>query len=95
MRTKKTFYVIAYDIKSNKRRRKIAKTVEKFGGRINLSVFECMVDMIQLKELLEKIDEIIDKSEDQIAIFPLCLECFTKVIYLPEVTRKADVVLVK
>jgi len=35
--------VIAYDIKSNKRRKKIEKLLKDHGQRINYSVFECNI----------------------------------------------------
>jgi CRISPR-associated protein Cas2 len=41
-RATKIFCIVAYDVEDNRQRDKIAKLLEKYGIRINLSVFECM-----------------------------------------------------
>ena len=40
---KKDFWVIAYDIADDCRRSRIVKHIEKYGIRVNYSVFECML----------------------------------------------------
>lgn len=87
MKTKR-FYVVAYDIAHTKRRNKVVKTLQKFGTRVNLSVFECMLTEIQLAELTEKIKEIIVENEDQVIIYYLCKDCFAKIRYIPDYNRK-------
>ena len=39
----KQFVVVAYDVADNRRRQKIAKTLEQYGLRCNESVFECLL----------------------------------------------------
>lgn len=84
MRAKKLFYVIAYDISDNKRRRRVVKVVEQYGGRINLSVFECMMTECQLAEMKSQFEKIIKPNEDQIVFYPICVNCYTKIGYLPD-----------
>ncbi len=68
-------YIIAYDIVSNKRRRRIARLLESHGIRMNRSVFECTLDKKTLKELLKKLRKTIKKSEDSILLYHQCRIC--------------------
>ena len=56
-------YGIAETPEGKRRLRKVAKTCKDYGVRVQNSVFECVVDTVQLMELKSKIGEVI------------CLEC--------------------
>lgn len=88
----KKFCVVAYDIADSKRRIKLVKLIERYGRRMNLSVFECMFTEAQLYRVKCKIGEILNPYEDSVIIYPLCLECFGKAIYYPEVSRKSEII---
>jgi CRISPR-associated protein Cas2 len=84
MRAKKNFYVIAYDVTNDKRRKKVVKLLEKFGKRSNYSVFECMVTDSQLANIRKSLLAIIDTKDcDSIAFYPICLNCYSKIFYYP------------
>jgi CRISPR-associated protein Cas2 len=68
-------YIIAYDIVSNKRRRKIAQLLENHGTRMNRSVFECVLDRQALEELLAKLRQTMKRSEDSILLYHQCRAC--------------------
>lgn len=87
MKARKRFVVIAYDITKTKTRNRVVKKVLKYGGRINLSVFECMLTDSQLKRLQDEIAGLIDTATDQIAYYTLCVDCFAKIFYQPEHKR--------
>ncbi len=91
MRARKKFVVIAYDITSDKRRRKVEKAIRKYGGRVNLSVFECMLTESQLEKLKTDILKFIDAKTDQVAYYSLCMDCFANIVYQPERKRKEPV----
>ena len=76
---KKQFYVVAYDVSDDRRRTKVVKVMQKYGKRINLSVFECMLSDSQFKTLKESIMKVSDRKNDHILVYPLCLNCFTKI----------------
>ena len=40
--------IVAYDIKDDKKRSKIAKVLESFGDRVQYSVFECILNKTKL-----------------------------------------------
>ena len=82
-RAKKTFGVVAYDIKEDRKRARVSKILEKYGIRVNFSVFECMFTDIQLLQVQEKIKKILDKRSDTVIYYPICVNCYTKIIYQP------------
>jgi CRISPR-associated protein Cas2 len=66
--------VITYDVsteeKEGRRRlRRVAKTCENFGQRVQKSVFECKVDEQRLHILRERLLDRIDEDEDRLRIY--------------------------
>ena len=71
---------IIYDISSNKRRSKVAKTCLDRGlYRVQKSVFLGELNNNQIDEVAIMSEELIDKETDSVYIFPLCQEDFRKV----------------
>jgi len=72
-------YLISYDIPSDKpgdrRRARIARMMEGYGVRVQLSVFECEMAPVTLTRLREKIIEILDLSTDNVRIYTICATC--------------------
>lgn len=83
MRAKKDLCVIAYDIADNKRRNRIIKIIEPYGRRVNYSVFECMFTPSQFEKVLLRLEKVVVKDEDSIAIYPLCVNCYARTILIP------------
>lgn len=81
MRAKKIFCVIAYDIMDDRRRNRVIKIIEQYGIRVNYSVFECMFTNVQFKNTQEKIAKLIKFKEDSVIYYPICVDCFSKIIY--------------
>lgn len=90
MRARKRFVVIAYDISDNRRRTKVADKILQYGGRINLSVFECMLTDSQLLSLQVDLSNLTDSKTDKIALYCLCMDCFTKITYIPDKKKTAN-----
>ena len=67
----RTRYLVSYDISSPRRLRKVAKTCEAFGSRIQYSVFECPLEPKRLQQLRAALDAIIHHEEDQILFISL------------------------
>ena len=66
---------IAYDIRDPKRWRKVHRIMKGYGGRLQLSVFECLLSEKQLEELREKLDPVFDHAVDRLMIACLCERC--------------------
>lgn len=94
MRAKKNFIVVAYDVADDRRRSHVVKILEKIGVRINYSVFECMLTDVQFVKLQERISAEIDNREDRIVYYPICVNCYTKIVYQPDRRLKYEKVMV-
>ncbi len=75
---------VIYDIASSKsgdkRRRKIIKEIESFGlYRVQKSVFLGNIEKNRIDELVIFSEDLIDKEEDSIYLFPMCKEDFEAV----------------
>lgn len=66
---------IAYDIRDPKRWRQVYRILRGYGGRLQLSVFECLLSETQLAELRERLDPILDHACDRLLIARLCGRC--------------------
>ena len=65
--------LVTYDVNTTtpagaKRLRQVAKLCEKYGIRVQNSVFEVLVDGAQLVKLKAKLSELIDEDEDSVLI---------------------------
>lgn len=68
--------VIAYDVNTEtnagkKRLRKVAKLCTDYGLRVQNSVFECMIDTAQLKQLQYRLRQLIDPETDSLRFYYL------------------------
>ena len=68
-------YIIAYVIADNKRRLRVAKTLESWGYRIQKSVFQLRFDTATLARVRSSLAVLIPESDDVIHIYPICLSC--------------------
>ena len=79
----------------DKRRNRVSKILEKYGSRVNFSVFECMFTDSQLLLVQRKIGNLIALDEDTVVYYPCCVNCYTKIVYQPCRRSDANVVLVR
>ncbi len=77
-------YLIAYDIKDDKKRKKISDILEGLGVRVNFSVFEVEVNKSKLSHLRKKIEKYVDKKQDSIRFYHICQNCLPKCFELCE-----------
>lgn len=68
--------LITYDVntesEAGKRRlHKVARACQDYGQRVQKSVFECLVDAAQLRQLQARLERIIDKEADSIRYYNL------------------------
>ena len=82
-RAKRIFCVVVYDVADDRRRTRIAKALEKYGVRVNFSVFECMFTESQYLKVQQLLKEKMQMKEDTIIFYPVCVNCFTRIVYQP------------
>jgi len=68
--------LITYDVSTEtesgkKRLRKVSKKCQDYGQRVQHSVFECLIDSAQLKELQHILQKIIDPEVDSLRFYYL------------------------
>lgn len=81
---------VAYDVRDDKRRTKLADALENFGKRVQLSVFECLLEEPQVERMRRAIERIIAAEEDSVRIYRLFGACEPKVEVLGLGVRTED-----
>lgn len=64
-------YVVTYDIRDDKRWRRVFKLMRGYGDHLQYSVFRCELNDRERVELMDKLTRAIKKDEDQVLLFPL------------------------
>ena len=76
--------VVSYDISTvspagRKRLRKVAKTCEAYGMRVQNSVFECRINSIDLIEMRKRLLSLINLEEDSLRLYQIGSKYHAKV----------------
>ena len=66
--------LVTYDVSTEtregrRRLAKVSKTCQNYGQRVQLSVFECLVDPAQWTELRQKLINIINEDKDSLRFY--------------------------
>jgi CRISPR-associated protein Cas2 len=83
------FYVVAYDIPDDKRRKKVSDLLEGYGKRVQYSVFECVLTPTKYDELRSRLRKQVKLKEDSVRFYPLSGHTLGQVVVWgvgPEVT---------
>jgi CRISPR-associated protein Cas2 len=65
------YWVIAYDVSSNRRRTQVARRLERAGLRVQKSVFVVELSHRDLRDLVRQLGALIDPDTDQVAAWAL------------------------
>ena len=68
-------WLITYDIINDKRRTQVAKTLERWGMRVQGSVFECHLNPPEQRTLRGELVALIDPQADSIRWYFVCVPC--------------------
>ncbi len=80
---------VLYDIKDDKTRSKIAKACLQTGlNRVQYSCFVGNLDENELDELQVKIEDLYNKAEDSVYIFPMSRKDFNQTVLLGQAFDK-------
>lgn len=79
--------LITYDVNTENaagrsRLRKVAKQCTNYGKRVQNSVFECILDWSQCREVKDKLEKLIDKEKDSLRFYYLGNNYKTKVEHI-------------
>ena len=70
----------AYDLQDNGRRARLAAALQRWGNRIQMSVFICTVDHDGLEALVETAERIIDAERDSFMVMRQCDQCWNHLL---------------
>ncbi len=70
-------WLVIYDIRNDKRLHRIARIMERYGERVQKSVFETYCDETTIARMRNEAKAVLDK-EDSLIIIPLCTKCWQK-----------------
>jgi CRISPR-associated protein Cas2 len=71
-------YIVAYDIASPRRWRKVFRIMEGYGEWVQLSVFQCRLTRRRQIELKQALDEVINHAEDHVIIIDVGLAAINR-----------------
>ncbi len=74
-----TYDVCTENAAGRKRLRQLAKQCVNYGQRVQNSVFECLLDAAQCKQLQYKLLQIVDESQDSLRFYYLGNRYQTKI----------------
>ncbi|MEM1279180.1 MAG: CRISPR-associated endonuclease Cas2 [Cyanobacteria bacterium P01_H01_bin.152] len=72
--------LVVYDIPDDKRRTKLATFLEGYGRRVQYSVFECFMDLQEMKKLYEALKKKVKSEEDNIRLYWITRDSFEKAL---------------
>ncbi len=67
-------WIITYDIADNRRRRELAKRLGQGLVRVQESVFEGWLNVLEIQQLIADIQHIIEPAEDKLRAYPLAVK---------------------
>lgn len=79
--------LITYDVNTEndagkRRLRKVAKQCVNYGQRVQNSVFECVLDATQLRQVQSILEKLIDKNKDSLRYYILGNNYKNKIIHV-------------
>lgn len=96
----RTRYLVAYDIRDERRLRQVAQCVEGFGSRLQYSVFVCDLSEVELIRLRVELREVVDHRADSVMFVDLGpaerrgTRCFEFMGVYPELPRTGGATIV-
>ncbi|HXH13101.1 MAG TPA: CRISPR-associated endonuclease Cas2 [Alphaproteobacteria bacterium] len=67
--------IVAYDVADDRRRYRLCKALERYGVRLQYSVFELTITGKDLHKLVDDLNDLIDNKVDRLLVLPLCSGC--------------------
>ena len=67
--------LVSYDIRDNRKRKEVSNLLERFGDRVQKSVFECPVDSHGLQRIIRGVENILKGMDDSVIFYPVCSKC--------------------
>ena len=90
---KDKFYLVIYDISDDRRRGKVARLLESYGVRVQMSAFELCVNKEKYHILRRELDRL-KGNEDSIRLYPISYEDVVNQDFTLIEELKVDIIIV-
>lgn len=84
------WYLVCYDVRNDKRLRRVAKHLEGYGTRVQYSVFRCFLSAEQMQKLRWELTQKYVEKEDDVIFIPLCSRCVQGLAITHAATKRPD-----
>lgn len=74
--------LVVYDIPNDKRRTKLSNFLEGYGRRVQFSVFECFLNLEEMRQLHEKVKKLVKPVEDDVRFYWISQEAVSRVLVI-------------
>ena len=74
--------LVAYDITDNQRRAHVAATLQRWGDRLQRSVFVCTMEPTDLQGMLAAVNDELDPRTDSFMVFRQCATCWERLVVI-------------
>ena len=68
-------FIVTYDVRDDRRRARISALLAKNGVRIQRSVFQCVLELGEMTEIVFTCEGILDLDVDVLQVFTMCEGC--------------------
>lgn len=72
-------WIITYDIADPRRLHRVAAVLEEVGERVQESVFEVWADRDRMRRLRQRVQLLMNPTEDSLRCYPVCGACVLRV----------------
>ncbi|MBW4490231.1 MAG: CRISPR-associated endonuclease Cas2 [Trichocoleus desertorum ATA4-8-CV12] len=72
--------LVVYDVPDDRRRVKLATFLEGYGRRVQYSVFECFLNLDEMRQLHEKVRRRVKSTEDNVRFYWISEEAVSRVL---------------
>lgn len=72
--------VVVYDIPNDRRRTRLSNFLEGYGQRVQFSVFECFLNLEEMRQLFEKAKKIVKPAEDNVRFYWISQDAVSRVL---------------
>ena len=84
-------YAICYDVSSDRARERVVRVLERYGSRVQESVFECELEPADRTALTAALSEVLAGEEHaNVRCYRLCADCRTASFGLGELVVPVD-----
>jgi CRISPR-associated protein Cas2 len=67
--------IIAYDIRNPRRLARVARFCENYSIRVQYSVFECKLPLVEFDDFWQHLKKQVNLDEDRLVAYRICAEC--------------------